>query len=113
MIYVLTYEEDEIIGNRIFDDYKIALIEFLKHNVSETKTLLEQDDEDDYDITKCKLEIYKLINNEYELEKEYDYNLFEKLIESKDDIEEYLDEINDMVIDGNISDEITELFAQI
>jgi hypothetical protein len=109
-IYVLNYEETELLGYRIFSDYNAALKEFLSHCIAETKSLLQQEEEDDYDMTKCTLEIKNLELSEYETLKEYDYDDFENLIESKEDVEEYLDLLQKMIDENKLDDEIIKLF---
>lgn len=46
-LYVLTYNEVQIAGYRIFKTYEEGLKEFIKHCILETKDLLSGEDEDE------------------------------------------------------------------
>ena len=104
-IYVLNYEESEIIGYRIFDDFIVALKEYLSHCISETKSVLDQQEDEDYDITNCSLQIQKLKDHEYVSDKEYEYEQFEDLIGSKDDIEEYLSALEKTIKEDRLNND--------
>lgn len=117
-IYVLTYEESEILGHRIFSDYQVALKHFLSHCMDETKILLEDVIDNDkestssYEITGCTLEIKNIQNNEYETDVVYDYEYFNLLIDQQDDVVEFIKTLENMIgVDGVISSEILEYFS--
>lgn len=107
MIYLLSYEESEILGYRIFNDYDRALKEFLKHNISEIKSVLE---DDDYEVTKCTLEIKKLEDNEYETIKEYEYEHFSYILENKEDPEAFMQELDTMLENNTLTHDVLDLF---
>lgn len=46
-LYVLTYNEVQIAGYRIFKTYEEGLKEFIKHCILETKDLLSEDDDEE------------------------------------------------------------------
>ena len=48
-LYVLSYNEVQIAGFRVFNSYTEALKEFIKHCILETKDLLNDDEDDDDD----------------------------------------------------------------
>lgn len=137
-LYVVSYHEVQIAGYRIFTSYEEALKEFLKHCILETQALLLEDEdavaieslsdsddtsaseaaeavdapesEDDFDEMSCTLEIQELQGNEYVTTKEFDYETFETLLEEKDDVPSYLDELEKQIDQNQIPDEILTMF---
>jgi hypothetical protein len=138
-LYVLTYNEVQIAGYRIFKTYEEGLKEFIKHCILETKDLLSEDDEDDddeceaepeddeaeededeeedeeeeeeYDAMSCVFEIQELQGSEYVTVREYDYDVFQSFIEDKEDILSYLNDVEKNIDElGQIPDELLKLF---
>jgi len=137
-LYVLTYNEVQIAGYRIFKTYEEGLKEFIKHCILETKDLLSEDDdeeedaadgkaedaedgeaedaedeaeEEEYDAMSCVFEIQELQGNEFVTIREYDYDVFESFIEDKEDILSYLNDVEKKIDElGQIPDELLKLF---
>lgn len=114
-IYVLTYEESEILGYRIFKDFKEALKEYMKHCISETRAILSSDTSSDSSEEEgpmnCILEIQELNEHEYEMVKEFEYEHFQMLLDGKDNVETYLMELEGMVDARIFPEEVLELFS--
>ena len=115
-IYVLTYEESEILGYRIFSDYKEALKEYIKHCITETKALLSSDTSSDSSEEEgpmnCTLEVQELNGKEYEMVKEFDYEHFKIILDSKEDIVNYMTELEGMVDSGSFPEDVLELYSE-
>jgi hypothetical protein len=139
-LYVLSYHEVQIAGYRVFASYEEALKEYLMHCIIETKELLSEDDDtvsekddlsesadescDDeeesveeieedsgYDDMTCVLEIQELQGNEFMTIKEYDYEPFQMFLEEKEDIPEYLDELQKAIEENNIPQQLLDIFS--
>ena len=115
-LYVLTYHEIQIAGFRIFPSLEEAVKEYLKHCIMETQSLLEEEEEDqsqseDSDISElsCTLEVQELQNNEFITVKEYDFETFQEIIDSQEDIDAFLAEL-DRAIEEKVPDDILEKF---
>jgi len=134
-LYVLTYNEVQIAGYRIFKTYEEGLKEFIKHCILETKDLLSEDDDDEeedaadgkaedaedgeaeeeaveeYDAMSCVFEIQELQGSEFVTVREYDYDVFESFIEDKEDILSYLNDVEKSIDElGKIPEEFLKLF---
>lgn len=136
-LYVLTYNEVQIAGYRIFKTYEEGLKEFIKHCILETKDLLseeedeeeadeaeggadeadeaeadeDKEDEEEYDAMSCVFEIQELQGSEYVTVREYDYDVFESFIEDKEDILSYLNDVEKKIDElGQIPEELLKLF---
>lgn len=135
-LYVLTYNEVQIAGYRIFKTYEEGLKEFIKHCILETKDLLSEDDDEEetadgddaegaeadadtedpedaeeYDAMSCVFEIQELQGSEFVTVREYDYDVFESFIEDKEDILSYLNDVEKKIDElGQIPEELLKLF---
>jgi hypothetical protein len=99
MIYVLSYEDEtSIVGVRIFSNFNMALKEYLTHCITETRLLLTDDEEDTDSSLDCVLEIHDNVNGEYITVRQYDCSFFQKLLDSKEDIADYLDQLEESLI---------------
>ena len=95
MIYVLSYEDEtSIVGVRIFADLHMALKEYLTHCITETRLLLADDDESESALD-CVLEFHDNVNGEYITVRQYDCDFFQKFLDTKDNITEYLDDLEE------------------
>lgn len=107
-IFVLTYIESEILGVRIFNDYNLALKEFLTHCIAETLEMLEKDNTDT--VIDCTLEIQEPQESEFETIKQYDIDYFQTFIETKEDIEEYMGELHASLKNNVFDDSVLSTF---
>lgn len=114
-LYVLTYHEVQIAGYRVLNSYDIALKEYLKHCILETKELIEEDKEEQsetesFDDMTCIFEIQELQDNEYNTIKEYDYDFFQQLLDEVEDIPAFLDMLDKKLDANEIPQNILDLF---
>lgn len=136
-LYVLNYQEVQIAGYRILTSYDEALKEYLKHCILETRSLLAEDDDcgeeaeeeigsdsesgsvseseqqsQGDDELSCIFEIQELQDKEYITTKEYDYECFQSLLEDKDDIPAFLDDLEKAIDADQIPEDIKSLFSE-
>lgn len=129
-LYTLTYHEVQIAGYRNFSDYETALKEFLKHCITETKSVIESSDksssseqgegeeddgvDDSMDDMTCVFEVQELQHetNEFVTVKEYDYETFQMVIEDMEDIGSYVSDLEKQLNDDKIPQDLIEIFSE-
>lgn len=120
-IYTISYHEVQIAGYRTFTSYEKALKEYLKHCITETKTLItspesssdgNESDSDGFDEMTCVLEIQELQDEEFVTTKEYDYEVFQMLIEEEEDVPSFLENLEKQLDNDSLSENILELFSE-
>lgn len=127
-LYTLTYHEVQIAGYRNFSDYETALKEFLKHCITETKSVIDSssekstddeaeapaEDDDNMDEMTCVFEVQELQEDtcEFVTVKEYDYETFQMVIEDMDDIGNYISELENQLNQDKIPQDLIEIFTE-
>jgi hypothetical protein len=95
----------------------------LIYTIIETRKLLSEDELDQQciineidgednqfeDIT-CTLQIYKLENSEFKPLKEFDVEFFQDILSDKEDLEEYLNLLEESICNGQIPENIINVF---
>ena len=133
-LYVLNYNEVQIAGYRIFVSFEEALKEYLKHCILETRELLKEDcgsepvselseseseeedaeeepeEAEEFDEMSCTLEVQELQDNEYVTTKEWDYEAFQALLDEKEDIPAYLEELEQQ-LEAAVPEDLKAVFA--
>lgn len=119
-IFVLLSIDADISDFRLFNNYIVALKNYLKQCIIETRHLLEQSDEDDIQLS-CSdsesmlsshivepvptymLQIYELNAKTQEFDPIDDYSIdnFQEFVNEKDDVEDYLDAL-EKIIDNDL-----------
>lgn len=119
-IFVLLSIDADISDFRLFNDYSVALKNYLKQCIIETRHLLDQSDEDDFSLSISDsesllsshinepvqtyvLQIYELNNKtqEYDAVNDYSIDNFQEFVNEKEDVEDFLDSL-EKVIDNNL-----------
>ena len=118
-IFTVSYHEVQIAGYRVFASYDLALKEYLKHCITETRTAINSDSSsesskssDNFDDMTCILEVQELDEGEYVTTKEYDYEVFQMIIEDIDDVCQYIDDLEQKLECNVIPEDIIELFSE-
>lgn len=118
-LYVLTYQEVQIAGYRIFASYDEALKEYLRHCILETRELIREDEaaderseDSEFDEMTCIFEVQQLEDKEYVTTKEYDYEAFQALLEEHEDTIAFLDKLEEQVDRDLVPGEIRSKFSE-
>lgn len=124
-LYTLTYHEVQIAGYRNFSSYETALKEFLRHCITETKSVIdsseesskhedEEEDADNTDDMTCVFEVQELQEEtqEFLTVKEYDYETFQMVIEDMEDIGSYVNELQTQLDADKIPQDLLEIFTE-
>ena len=113
-LYVLMYTDVAIADFRIFNNFNDAFIEYLKFSITETQKLfhedLNEDEEDQFDDITCSFQIYELEKSEFKTIKKFDIDFFQDILNSKEDLEVYLNSLENLVKKGEIPSDIMELY---
>lgn len=115
-LYVLLYNDVAIADFRIFNNFDDAFIEYLKFSVIETQKLLhdeeseKDDDSNEFESLTCSLQIYELDNSEFKTIKEFDIEFFQDILSSKEDFENYLNTLKIDIFNGQIPNDIREMY---
>lgn len=125
-LYTLTYHEVQIAGYRNFSNYETALKEFLKHCITETKSVIdssseksskeeeEDPEEENMDEMTCVFEVQELEEETHEFVtvKEYDYETFQMVIEDMEDIGSYVSQLESQLNEDKIPQDLLEIFTE-
>lgn len=111
---IVNYVDESIFNFKVYSTFEKALKEYVRGSLKEVRALLDEESEDDGEAATCNLQVLELDpdTEEYTVSLEYDIDSFQEYLAEQDDVDGYIEKLQDIVDnDEDLPEDLHECFS--